>query len=111
MKIPRLLRVSALIVLPVVGLLLYADLQSIHQIFRVSERMSNDAPTPQARQALLENKNTRDREERRQKEFIEAALVVDVASFLWVGAGVLGWLRRTESRRIRARARGGGQRV
>jgi hypothetical protein len=89
----RLLKVGALIVLTVIGLLLYADLQSIHQIFRVSERMINDAPTPQERQALIENKNTRDREERRQKAFVEAALVVDVALFRepvpWVGGDAL----------------------
>lgn len=94
----RLLRVGALVVLVVVGLLLYADLQSVHQIFRVSERMINDAPTPQARQALIENKNTRDREERRQKEFVEAALVVDVVLFLLVGASAVGWRRRPKER-------------
>ncbi len=94
----RLLKVGALIVLAVIGLLLYADLQSIHQIFRVSEKMINDAPTPQVRQALVENKNTRDREERRQKAFVEAALVVDVALFLLVAASAVGWRRRPKER-------------
>jgi uncharacterized membrane protein len=74
----RLLRIVGLIVLAVVGLLIYADLRSVHQIFRVTDKMINNASNSQVRQAL-----------------IEVALAVDVALFLWISAGVLGWPRRT----------------
>ena len=76
------------------GLLIYADLRSVHQVFRVSQKRIDDAPTPQARRALLENKNTRDREEQRHQALIESTLAVDLVLFLWAGAGVLGWPKR-----------------
>jgi len=100
MKRPRLLRIVALLFLAVLGVFLYADLQSIHQIFRVSEKMISDAPTPQARQALIENKKTRDREEQRHKTFVEAALIVDVVLFLGVAASDVLWLNRSSKSTI-----------
>ena len=89
----RSLRMAALIVLALLGLLLYADLKSVHQIYRISESMINNAAA-QSRQNLIADRDRRDREERRHKAFIEIAMTVDVGLFLWVGMGVLGWPRR-----------------
>ncbi len=96
MKGRRWLRVVCLIILAVAGFLIYADLRSVHQIFQVTEKVINDAPDAQLRGALVNNKNTRDREERRHKTLIEVALAVDVALFLWVGISVRSWPTRAK---------------
>ena len=58
--------------------ILYADLQSIHQIFRITDEMIRNAPDDRTRDNLIADREKRDREERRHKIAIEGALVVDL---------------------------------
>jgi|SRR5580698_2505676 hypothetical protein len=89
MKRSRPLKLAALVVLGFLAILLYADLQSVHQIFRINEAMINHAPDAKSREGLIEDRERRDREERRHKTAIEAALAVDVVLLLWVATSLL----------------------
>ncbi len=83
----QLLKIAGLILLGLVAVVLYADLRSVHQIFRISESMINSAPDAQTRQSLIADREKRDREERRHKVTIEGALTIDVVLFLWTAFG------------------------
>jgi hypothetical protein len=83
------LKVMGLILLCALGVVLYADLQSVHQIYRITETMINSAPDVQARQNLIADRHKREREERRHKMAIEGALAIDVFLFLLVAASAL----------------------
>lgn len=85
----RLLKLAALVVLGLMAILLYADLQSVHQIYRISEAMITNAPDPKSREDLISDRERRNREERRHKTAIEAAMAVDVVLLLWVVASFL----------------------
>lgn len=74
-------RVIGLVLMALLAVVLYADLQSVHQIFRITEAMINSAPDTQTRQNLIADRDKRDREERRHKVAIEAALGIDVVLF------------------------------
>jgi low temperature requirement protein LtrA len=82
-------RVIGLVLMALLAVVLYADLQSVHQIFRITEAMINSAPDTQTRQNLIADRDKRDREERRHKVAIEAALGIDVVLFLWLASGIL----------------------
>ncbi len=85
----RLLKFAALVVLGLLGMLLYADLQSVHQIYRINEAMINNVPDAKSREGLIADRDRRDQEERRHKTVIEAALVVDAVLLLWVATNLL----------------------
>jgi hypothetical protein len=89
MKRSRLLKLAALVVLGLLAILLYADVQSVHQIYRISDTMINNAPDVKSREGLIADRKKRDREERRHKTAIEAALAVDVVLLLWVATSLL----------------------
>jgi hypothetical protein len=95
MKRAQLLRIGGLIILGALAVVLYADLRSMHQIYRITEAMINNAPDASTRQHLTEEKNRRDRVERREKMAVETVLAIDVALFLWVATNLL--RRRTDS--------------
>jgi hypothetical protein len=80
----RPLRIAILIILGLLGVVLYADVRSTHQIYRISEAMINNAPDASTRQHLIEEKDKRDREERREKMAVGAVLTIDVVLFLWL---------------------------
>jgi len=84
----RFLRVTMLFVLAGAGVILYADMRSVHQIYRISEAMINTAPDAQTRQNLIADRDKRDREEWRHKFAIGTALVIDALVFAWVSVGV-----------------------
>ena len=94
----RSLKLAALVVLGLLAIILYADLRSVHQIYRISEVMISNAPDATSREGLIADRDRRDREERRHKTAIEAALAVDIVLLLWVAASLL---RRPNSRLIR----------
>lgn len=89
MRHSQFARVVGLILLGLLAVVLYADLQSVHQIFRITEAMISSAPDAQTRQNLIADRDKRDREERRHKTAIEAALAIDVGLFLWLASGIL----------------------
>jgi len=84
----QVLRIGGLVLLGLLAVVLYADLQSVHQIFRITEAMISSAPDSQARQNLIADRDKRDREERRHKMAIEAALAIDLVLFLWLASGI-----------------------
>jgi hypothetical protein len=82
-------RVIGSVLMALLAVVLYADLQSVHQIFRITEAMINSAPDAQTRRNLIADRDKRDREERRHKVAIEAVLGIDVVLFLWLVSGIL----------------------
>jgi len=82
-------RIAGLIMLGLGALLLYADLRSVHQIYRITQASIDKAADAETRQRLIANKEVRDREERRHKGAIAAILAIDVALFLWLGSNIL----------------------
>ena len=93
MRNRRMLWIVGLVLLVVIGVVLYADLQSVHQIFKISDGMIRNAPDAQTRENLIADRDKRDREERRHKMAIEGALVVDAILFGWA---TLAALRRSK---------------
>jgi hypothetical protein len=78
------LKIIGLALIGVVAIVLYADLQGMHQIFRITDSMISNAPDAQTRQHLVAEKKKRDREERRERIAIEGALAVDAFLFVWL---------------------------
>jgi len=89
MRHRQLVRIVGLVLLGLLAVVLYADLQSVHQIFRITEAMINSAPDAQTRQNLIADRDKRDREERRHKMAIEAVLAIDVVLSLWLASAIL----------------------
>ncbi len=85
----HVIRIAGLVLLGLLAVVLYADLRSVHQIFRITEAMINSAPDTQTRQNLIADRDKRDREERRHKMAIKAVLAIDVVLFLWLASGIL----------------------
>ena len=101
MRRGRFARIAGLVVLGLLAVVLYADLQSMHQIYWITDAMINNARDAETRQHLIAAKEVRDREERRLKAAIGAVLITDVALFLWVGTGLLrGPAHRIASRKL-----------
>ena len=85
----RVVRFAIMIVLTGFGALLYAELQSIHQIFRISDPMIANAPSEKARNELLSDKARRDTEERRHKLLVGLGLSLDLTLLMLVSLSFL----------------------
>jgi hypothetical protein len=84
----QLLKVAAVLLLLSFAVLLYADLQSIHQIYRITDATISRAPDEQTRKALIVSRDERDRGERTHKLQVIAALAIDVALLLFVASSL-----------------------
>jgi hypothetical protein len=82
-------RIAGLIALGLVGVLLYADLLSIHQIYRITPAMIDRAADAETRQRLIGDREVRDRVEQREKMAVGVVLAIDVLLFVWVGVSIL----------------------
>ena len=71
-------KIVAVILLLCLAVLLYADLQSIHQIGPITAAMINSAPDAQTRQALLAERDRRNRNERIHKLEVGTVLALDL---------------------------------
>jgi len=101
MRRGRFARIAGLVVLGLLAVVLYADLQSMHQIYWITDAMINNARDAETRQHLIAAKEVRDREEQRHKMAIGVVLITDVAFFLWVGVSLLrGPGRRTPPQQL-----------
>jgi len=89
MKSHLLLKITVTAALGVLAIILYADLQSVHQIYRITQATINAAPDGGTWQALAADRDKRDREERRHKLFVGTGLAVDLALFVLMVVGVL----------------------
>ena len=89
MKGRRSVKMVLLIFLAALGVLLYADLRSVHQIFRVTQTMVDTAPDARSRERLIADKERRDGEERRHRELIGVALALDACLFIWAAISLL----------------------
>ncbi|HLJ90590.1 MAG TPA: hypothetical protein VKZ53_27525 [Candidatus Angelobacter sp.] len=76
-------------ILAILAVLLYADLLSVHQIHRITQAMIDAAPDAVTRQALVEDRNERDRGEWKLKLFIGTGLALDVAALPVLAVGLL----------------------
>lgn len=85
----QIFEIVAVVLLCCFGVLLYADLQSIHQIYPIPDVMINSAPDTQTRQRHLDTRDRRNREERAHKTEVEVALAIDVLLLLCVLASLL----------------------
>jgi hypothetical protein len=83
------LRIVCLVLLAAIGVVLYADLQSVHQIFRITDKMIRDAPDDGTRNNLMADREKRNREEQRHKIAIEGALAVDALLFGYLAIATL----------------------
>lgn len=86
MKTNRTLRAAAIFLLLVFALLLYADLESIHQIHPITESRINRATDEETRQYLVDARDKRNKEKRSEKLRVELALSIDfllIAYFSW----------------------------
>jgi hypothetical protein len=90
MKHHRTWRIGLCLLLPCLGVLLYADTLSIHQIYRIPDALIDRAPNEQTRQQVLADRDKRNREERVHKGIVEVALVVDTLLLLWAASGLFG---------------------
>ena len=86
MTVSQVFKVVGIIALLAVGALLYADLQSIHQIYRITQATIDKAESAQQRQILVAARARRDREERTHKELVAGALAVDVLATIWLAS-------------------------
>jgi hypothetical protein len=86
MKCPRIIKLISIIFLSCLGILLFADLDSIHQIYRIPDAMINRAVDAKTAQGLIADRERRDREERTHKTLVGAALTADVVALLWIAA-------------------------
>jgi hypothetical protein len=102
MRLGTSLRVAGVIVTSILGVLLYAGLISMHQIYPITEATINKAPDEEARQYLVAERNKRNAEERREKGFVGMILVIDALAFLWMTARLLRSARATVSVRARS---------
>jgi len=83
-----LVKITAMLLLGAIAIVLYADLRSVHQIYRIAQTTINAAPDAGTRQALAADRDKRDREERGHKLVVGAGLAVDLAvlalMIIWV---------------------------
>jgi len=84
-----LLRITGLVVLALLAVILYADLRSVHQIYKITGTMIDSAPDAGTKEHLIAEKDKRDREERRHKEAVGFLLAINVALLAWMTAGLL----------------------
>jgi hypothetical protein len=90
MKYRAIWKIGLCLLLLCLGVLLYADALSIHQIYRIPDALINHAPNEQTRQQLLADRDKRNREERVHKGIVEVALAIDTILLLWAASSLLG---------------------
>jgi hypothetical protein len=86
MKNRRIWKIGLSVLLLFFGVLLYADILSIHQIYPIPDAIINHASSEQTRQELLADRDRRDREEQTHKIVVGLLLGTDAAVLLLVGA-------------------------
>jgi uncharacterized membrane protein len=85
----RILKVSGIVVLGCLALVLYADLQSVHQIYHITQRSIDTASDAQTRGFLLHDRDRRNREEQFQKLMVGGVLAGDIAWILFLGVSLV----------------------
>jgi hypothetical protein len=90
MKYHAIWKIGLCLLLLCLGVLLYADRLSIHQIYSIPDALINHAPNEQTRQQLLADRDKRNREERIHNRIVEVALAIDTILLLWAASGLLG---------------------
>jgi len=86
MKYRKLLKILSIVFLLIFAVLLYADLQFIHQLYPITDAMIASAPDDATRRALTASRHQRERRLRMHKAAVQALLVVDVALLIYLGA-------------------------
>lgn len=93
-------KVGGLLVLGCLALVLYADLQSVHQIYPVEQRWIDNAADAKIRESLIKDRSRRNREEQFHKLIVGACLTIDLAAMGYLSLG-LGRVLRERRARIR----------
>jgi hypothetical protein len=83
-----ILRLTGLVVLIVLGLFLYADLLSVHQLHPITQATIDSVLDTQARGDLIAVKDKQDQKERRHKMALEVGLGIDLCVLLWLTVGL-----------------------
>jgi hypothetical protein len=94
------IRIFCLIFVGLLGILLYANLLSMHQLYPITTAMINNASDAATRQSLIQDREKRNGRERTYKMTNGLILAADVALFVWLASG---FFRRT-TRRIQPMA-------
>ena len=89
------IRVVGLIFVGLVGIVLCANLLSIHKIYPITTAMIDKAPDATTRQGLIQDREKRNGEERMDKIMDGLILAADVALFVWLGSDL--WRRGIQS--------------
>ncbi len=82
------IKVATVLLLLPFAVLLYADLKSIHQIYRITDAIISRAPDEQTRNALIVSRDERDRSELTHKLVVTAVLTIDLALLLFVASSL-----------------------
>jgi hypothetical protein len=90
-----LIRIVGLIFVSLLGVLLYANLLSMHQMYPITAAMINNASDAATRQSLIQDREKRNGRERTDKMTNGLVLAADVALFVWLASG---FFRRTPHR-------------
>ena len=88
MNRPKILKTLSVVALLCLGVFLYADLQSIHQIYPIPDAIITSAPDEQTRRSLTEDRDRRNREERTHKTQVEVAMAIDALLLLLMAASL-----------------------
>ena len=88
MNRPKILKTLSVVALLCLGVFLYADLQSIHQIYPIPDAIITSAPDEQTRRSLTEDRDRRNREERTHKTQVEVAMAIDALLLLFMAASL-----------------------
>jgi hypothetical protein len=75
-------RIAGIVVLGFLAIVLYADIQSIHQIFPISQQFIDKSPDEQTRKARISERDRRNGEVRFQKVIVGSLLVIDLIGVL-----------------------------
>ena len=84
MKVSRATRIVVIVSLLFLALLLYAELESIHQIHPITESRISRASDEQGRQDLIQARDRRNNEERLERLKVEVALAIDLLLIAYV---------------------------
>jgi hypothetical protein len=80
----RFLKLLSIVALLVIAVLLFADLKSIHQVYRIPDDLIDRAPGLERQNALREMRDHGDRHETAHKTGIELLLAADAISILLI---------------------------
>jgi hypothetical protein len=84
MQVSRATRIVVIVSLLFLALLLYAELESIHQIHPITESRISRASDEQGRQDLIQARDKRNNEERLERLKVEVALAIDLLLIAYV---------------------------